>query len=57
MKTVNLHAKTDFEKGDVGRVYGHTVVKAEADEKGEGMVTALQDVRAGDNGWFETHAA
>jgi len=57
VKTVNLHAKTDFEKGDVGRVYGHTVVKAEADVKGEGMVTALQDVRAGDNGWFETHAA
>ena len=57
MKTLNLHAKSDFEKGDRGRIHGHTVVKADAAAKGEGIVTALQDVRAGGNGWFEVQAA
>ena len=57
VKTVNLHAKSDFEKGDRGRIQGHTVVKADTAAKGEGIVTALQDVRAGGNGWFEVQAA
>jgi len=53
LKTVNLHAKSNFEKGDVGRVQGHAVVKINATDKGAGIVTALQDIRAGSNGWFE----
>jgi hypothetical protein len=53
VKTVNLHAKVDFEKGELGRVHGHSVVKAHAGETGDGIAKALQDVRAGSNGWFE----
>ena len=52
LKTVNLHAKSDFEKGDLGRVSGHVVTKTEA-ESGLALVIALQDVKAGTNGWFE----
>jgi hypothetical protein len=51
--TINLHAKTDFEKGDVGRVTGHTVVKIVHHEAAGGFVVALQSVSAGTNGWFE----
>ena len=51
--TINLHAVTDFEKGDVGRVNGHKVSKTDQPAHTEGLVVALQDVRAGSNGWFE----
>ena len=54
MKTVNLHAKDNFEKGDLGRVRVHSVMKIDATSKGTGIVIALQDIRAGSNGWFET---
>jgi hypothetical protein len=53
----NLNAKTDFNKGDVGRVYGHRVIKTDASDNGESVVVALQDVKAGMNGWFEPKAA
>jgi hypothetical protein len=52
--TINLHAKSDFDKGDVGRVTGHQVTKVDGLEKGSSLVTALQAIRAGENGWFET---
>jgi hypothetical protein len=51
--TINLHAVTDFEKGDVGRVNGHRVTRVEPPAIDEGLVVALQDVKAGTNGWFE----
>jgi hypothetical protein len=53
--TVNLHARDDFGKGDIGHVIGHRVSKATAPEtqKGSDLVTALQEVKAGTNGWFE----
>jgi hypothetical protein len=53
--TVNLHARDDFDKGDIGRVIGHRVSKATEAEtrKGSNLVTALQEVKAGTNGWFE----
>ena len=51
--TINLHAVSDFEKGDVGRVTGHTVTKADHGTLAEGFVVALQSVKAGTNGWFE----
>ena len=55
--TINLHAKGDFEKGDVGQVSGHVVSKITPGlSKGASLVTALQDVKAGANGWFETIA-
>jgi hypothetical protein len=52
--TINLHAKSNFDKGDVGRVTGHEVTKVHGFERGSSLVTALQAVRAGENGWFET---
>ncbi len=57
--TRNLHAKDDFEKGDIGYVRGPLVSKAtgSAVPAGSNPVTALQDVRAGMNGWFEDKAA
>jgi len=51
--TINLHAKTDFAPGDMGRVIGHVVVRVTPTEKRHGLVTALQAVKAGTNGWFE----
>ena len=51
--TINLQAVTDFEKGDVGRVNGHRVTKIDHTALVEGLVVALQDVRAGSHGWFE----
>jgi hypothetical protein len=51
--TINLHAVTDFEKGDVGRVNGHTVVRVDQTALTDGLVVALQSVKAGSNGWFE----
>jgi hypothetical protein len=52
--TVNLQARDDFEKGDIGHVIGYRVSKATEPEtqKGSDLVTALQDVKAGTNGWF-----
>ncbi len=51
----NLHARDDFEKGDVGYVRGHLVSKVSGfvTPLGSNPVTALQDVKAGMNGWFE----
>jgi hypothetical protein len=53
--TVNLHARDDFKEGDIGYVRGHHVNKATGPEtqKGSNLVTALQEVKAGTNGWFE----
>jgi hypothetical protein len=53
----NLVATSDFNKGDVGRVIGYTVVKTAASDKGEAVVVALQDLKAGTSGWFEPKAA
>ena len=51
--TVNLYAVTDFEKGDRGRVNGHNVVRVDQPAATDGLVVALQDVKAGSHGWFE----
>ncbi len=51
--TVNLHTKTDFQKGDLGRVAGHVVTRVETPVPGEHYVVALQDIAAGSHGWFE----
>ena len=51
--TINLHAVSDFEKGDLGRVNGHTVIKVDHGAPADGSVVALQSVKAGTNGWFE----
>ena len=51
--TINLHAVTDFEKGDVGRVHGHKVSRVDQPALTDGLVIALQSVKAGSNGWFE----
>jgi hypothetical protein len=55
--TINLHALTDFDKGDLGRVTGHRVSKVDhvVDRPGstDGLVVALQHVKAGSHGWFE----
>jgi hypothetical protein len=53
----HLHAKSDFVKGDIGSVSGHVVIKTTATATGMSLVTALQDVKAGTTGWFETKAA
>jgi hypothetical protein len=44
---------SDFEKGDLGRVSGHNVTKIHQPALTEGLVVALQSIRAGSNGWFE----
>ena len=53
--TRNLQARDDFEKGDVGCATGHKVIKAKPSgaPTGSFLVTALQAVKAGTNGWFE----
>jgi len=51
--TINLHAVTDFETGDLGRVSGHRVAKVHEPALTDGLVVALQSVKAGSNGWFE----
>jgi hypothetical protein len=53
----NLVAKHDFNKGDVGRVTGYTVIKTDASDQGTTVVVALQDIKAGASGWFEPKAA
>jgi hypothetical protein len=57
--TRNLHARDDFSKGDIGYVRGHVVSKATASVEpvGSTPVTALQDVRAGTNGWFDDNTS
>lgn len=56
--TKNLNAVSDFEKGDKGRVSGYRVTRvAVADQAGMTLVTALQDVKAGMNGWFDDSPA
>jgi hypothetical protein len=51
----NLHALDSFKKGDQGSVKTHRVSRATVagTPKGSSPVTALQDVDAGKNGWFE----
>jgi hypothetical protein len=53
--TINLHARDNFEKGDLGCAIGHRVTKVigETATPGSVLVMALQEVKAGDNGWFE----
>ena len=53
--TVNLHARDDFEKGDIGYAIGHRVSRAAkpGTPHGSNVVTALQEVKAGMNGWFD----
>jgi hypothetical protein len=53
--TVNLQARDNFDKGDIGHVISHRVSKATEPEilKGSNLVTALGEVKAGTNGWFE----
>ena len=52
--TRNLHAISDFEKGDKGHVSGYRVRKVvDAEFTASGLVTALQDVKAGMHGWFD----
>jgi hypothetical protein len=53
--TRNLQAREDFKKGDVGCATGHKVSRATKSgiPTGAFLVTALQDVKAGTNGWFE----
>lgn len=57
--TVNLHARDDFEKGDIGYAIGHRVSRATepTTPPGSNVVTALQDVKAGMNGWFDDKRA
>ena len=54
----NLHALDIFKKGDIGYARGHEVSRATASgtPKGSLLVTALHDVDAGKNGWFEEAA-
>jgi hypothetical protein len=53
--TRNLHARQDFDKGDVGCATGHKVSRTiqPGTQTAASLVTALQDVKAGTNGWFE----
>jgi hypothetical protein len=53
--TRNLQAREDFDKGDVGCASGHKVSRTTEPGTltGSFLVTALQDVKAGTNGWFE----
>jgi hypothetical protein len=55
--TINLHAVNNFEKGDVGRISGHTAIKTDPNVNSVGSVVALHDVKAGTNGWFEKQPA
>jgi hypothetical protein len=53
--TRNLQAREDFAKGDVGYATGHKVSRTTqlGTPTGSFLVTALHDVKAGTNGWFE----
>ena len=53
--TRNLQARDNFEKGDVGSATGHEVSRTTQPHAPAGSyrVIALQDVKAGTNGWFE----
>ena len=54
--TINLHAIVDFKKGDSGHASGHQVMKSAAQPQVTFPVIALQDVKAGTNGWFNDPA-
>jgi hypothetical protein len=50
----NLHAFDNFKKGDKGSVKTHHVSRRDGHAAwGARPATALQDVDAGKNGWFE----
>jgi hypothetical protein len=53
--TRNLQAQEDFKKGDVGCATWHKVSRTTQLGRplGSFLVTALRDVKAGTNGWFE----
>ncbi len=53
--TVNLHARDDFEKGDISYAIGHRGSRATEPRTlhESNVVAALQDVKAGMNGWFD----
>jgi hypothetical protein len=55
--TRNLQARDNFEKGDIGCATGHQVSRTIQPGRPTGSfrVTALQDVKAGTNGWFEVN--
>jgi hypothetical protein len=55
--TINLQARTDFTKGDYGRIVGHIVSRIDTPKPGERVAIALSEVRAGENAWFEIAAA
>jgi hypothetical protein len=50
--TINLFAVNNFTKGDVGRVAGNAAIKTDARSASSELVVALQDIRAGQSGWF-----
>jgi hypothetical protein len=52
---VNLNARDDFAKGDRGYVIGHQAFKTTGlrPPNASRLVTALQDVKAGANAWFD----
>ena len=54
--TINLHAIVDFKKGDQGHASGHQVMKSAAQPQATFAVIALQDIKAGTNGWFNDPA-
>ena len=54
--TINLLAVNNFAKGDVGRVSGHAAIKTDSHDAPQRLVVALQDVKAGSNGWFDLKA-
>ncbi len=53
--TRNLHAITDFERGDKGQVLTNHRATKITDPKAAGgaIVVALQDIKAGMHGWFD----
>jgi hypothetical protein len=55
--TRNLQARDNFKKGDIGCATGHQVSRTIQPGRPAGSfrVTALQDVKAGTNGWFEAN--
>lgn len=55
--TINLQAKTDFTKGDYGRIVGHIISRTDNPKGGGRIAIALSEVRAGENAWFELAAA
>jgi len=50
--TIHLLAVNNFAKGDIGRVAGRAAIKTDAHSSAQGLVVALQDIKAGTSGWF-----